>query len=92
MQSAECTSEQVVETVRPMDFLLHTIIAEMYWKEYGPNKPGAITHPLAVCLGTFGTMFFVDYTDGCLIKARMHNPVEVERVGDGLVKPQMSLI
>lgn len=46
-----------------------------------------ITHPLAVCLGSFGTLFFVDYTVGCLFKAKMHNPVELERVVDGIVKP-----
>ena len=84
---AECTSPQVVEIVRSMNFLVHTIIPEMYWKEYGPNKPGAATHPLAVCLGSFGTLFFVDYTVGCLFKARLHNPVELERVTDGLAKP-----
>ena len=72
---AECTSEQVVEAVRSMDFLVHTIIPEMYWKEYIPNKLGAIAHPLAACLGSFGTLFFLDYTVGCLFKARMHNPV-----------------
>jgi len=74
---AECTSRQVVETVGSMVFLVHTIIPEIYWKECGPNKPGAITLPLAVCLGSFGTLFFVDYTADGLFKARMHNPVEL---------------
>ena len=83
---AECTSPQVVEIVRSMNFLLHTIIPEMYWKEYSPNKPGATTHPLAVCLGSFGTLCFIDYTVGCLFKARLHNPVELEGVTDGLAK------
>ena len=45
------------------------------------------THPLAVCLGSFGTFFFVDYTDGCLFKARLHNPVELELLVDELAKP-----
>ena len=27
---AECTSEQVVDTVRPMDFLVYSIIPEMH--------------------------------------------------------------
>ena len=84
---AECTSRQVVETVRSMNFLVHTITPEMYWKEYGPNKQDVTTHPLAVCLGSFGTFFFVDYTDGCLFKARLHNPVELELLVDELAKP-----
>ena len=70
-----------------MNFLVHTIIPEMYWKEYGFNKPGVTTHPLAVCLGSFGTFFFVDYTDGCLFKARLHNPVELELLVDEPAKP-----
>ena len=70
-----------------MNFLVHTIIPEMYWKEYGPNKPGVITHPLEVCLGLFGTFFFVDYTDGSLFKARLHNPVELELLVDELAEP-----
>ena len=76
-----------VQTVTSMNFLVHTIIPEMFWKEYGPNKPGVTTHPLAVCLGSFGTLFFLDYTDGCLFKASLHNPVELERLVDELAKP-----
>ena len=70
-----------------MNFLVHTIIPEMYWKEYGFNKPGVTTHPLAVYLGSFGTFFFVDYTDGCLFKARLHNPVGLELLVDEPAKP-----
>lgn len=76
----------MVEIVRLMDFLLYIIIVEMYWKEYGFNKFGVIIYFLVVCLGIFGMMFFVDYIDGCFIKVRMYNFVEVECVGDGFVK------
>ena len=41
-----------------MNFLVHTIIPEMYWKEYGPNKPGVITHPLASVLGFIRYVLF----------------------------------
>ena len=58
----------------------------MYWKDYGPNRLGVTTHPLAVCLGSFGAFFFVDYTDGCLFKARLDNPVELELLVDELAK------
>ena len=58
----------------------------MYWKDYGPNRLGETTHPLAVCLGSFGTFFFVDYTDGYLFKARLDNPVELELLVDELAK------
>ena len=85
---AECTSRQVVETVRSMNFQVHTMNhTEMYWKEYGPNRPGVTIHPQVVCLGSFGTFFFVDYTVGCLFKARLHNPVELELLVDELAKP-----
>ena len=46
-----------------------------------------MTHPLAVCLGSFGSFFLVDYTDGCLFKARLHNPVELELLVDELAQP-----
>lgn len=58
----------------------------MYWKDYGPNRLGVTTHSLAVCLGSFGAFFFVDYTDGCLFKARLDNPVELELLVDELAK------
>ena len=58
----------------------------MYWKDYGPNRLGVTTHPLAVCLGSFGTFFFVDYADGCLFKARLDNPVGLELLVDELAK------
>ena len=45
-----------------------------------------MTHPLAVCLGSFGSFFLVDYTDGCLFKARLHNPVELELLVDELAQ------
>ena len=38
-------------------------------------------------LGSFGTLFFLHYTDGCLFKASLHNPVELERLVDELAKP-----
>lgn len=40
-----------------------------------------------MCLGSFDTFFFVDCTDGCLFKARLHNPVELELLVDELAKP-----
>ena len=40
-----------------------------------------------MCLGSFGTFFFVDYTDGSLFKARLHKPVELELLVDELAEP-----
>ena len=44
-----------------MEYLIHTVVPEMFWKEYRFNKPGVLLHPISVCCGTFGSLYVVDY-------------------------------
>ena len=44
------------------------------------TSPGSV-------LGFIWFVLLVDYTDGCLFKARLHNPVELELLVDELAQP-----
>lgn len=84
---AECNAEAVSNTLKRMDFLVHTLVPEMYWKEYGLNKPGILQHPISVCTGTFGSLYIVDYTLGIMFKVKLHNPADVQIIPNDIVNP-----
>ena len=67
----ECNSSKVADILLRMNYLVHTLVSEMYWKEYGQNKPGVFHHPISVCCGTFGTVIVVDYSLGVLFKEKL---------------------
>lgn len=43
---AECNAEPVQRIIQSMEFLVHMLVTEIFWKEYGLNKPGVLEHPL----------------------------------------------
>lgn len=63
-----------------MEFLVHTLVPKIFWKEYGLNKPGVLEHPLSVCTWNFGAMYTTDYMLGILFKVKLHNPADVQIV------------
>lgn len=75
---AECNSKTVVDIIQCMKYLVHTLAPEMFWKEYGTNKKGCLEHTISVCLGSFGSLYLVDFTAGSVVKARLHNPVDIQ--------------
>ena len=84
---AECNAEPVTHILKRMDFLIHTIVAEMFWKEYGLNKPGVLEHPISVCAGNFGLLYTADYTLGILFKVKLHNPADVQILAKDISNP-----
>lgn len=84
---AECNRVNVVEVLQRMGYLVHTLVPEMFWKEYGLNKPGVLVHPISVCCGAFGLLYVVDYTLGSLFKVRLHNPADVELLAKDILHP-----
>ena len=53
----ECNSKAVGDIIQRMKYLVHTLVPEMFWKDYGHNKEGVLEHPISVCTGCFGSMF-----------------------------------
>ncbi|KAL9957638.1 hypothetical protein ACROYT_G034559 [Oculina patagonica] len=84
---AECNSKAVVDIIQRMKYLVHTLVPEMFWKEYGANKKGCLEHPISVCLGSFGSLYLVDFTAGSVVKARLHNPVDVQVLSRSMKSP-----
>ena len=84
---AKCNSQPVADIIKRLEYIVHTMIPEMFWKEYGLNKPGVLVHPISVCTGSFGLLFVVDFTSGQLLKARLHNPVEVQILSSSVTNP-----
>lgn len=66
---AECNSKAVGDIIQRMKYLGHTLVPRMFWKEYGHNKEGVLEHPIAVCTGSFGSMFLADFTAATSVKA-----------------------
>lgn len=75
---AECNGANVDNILLRMGCLIHTVVPEMFWKEYSLNKLGVLLHPISVSCGAFGSLYVVDYTLGCLLKIRLHNPADVQ--------------
>lgn len=75
---AECNSKGVEDIIQRMKYMVHTLVPEMLWKEYGLNKVGILEHPI------FGALYLVDFTAGTLVKARRHNPVDVQVLSRGV--------
>ena len=73
---AECNGANVEEVLLRMELLVHTVVPEMFWKEYGLSKLGALLHPISVCCGAFGSLYVVDYTLRSLFQDRTHNPAD----------------
>lgn len=67
-----------------MNFLVHTIIPEMYWKEYGPNKPeptGVTYMKIVVYLAEESAVTYVDVGGIVELKpSRMRKPRLVEEL------------
>ena len=84
---AECNSKTVVDIIQRMKYLVHTLVPEMFWKEYGANKKGCLEHPISVCLGSFGSLYLVDFTAGSVVKARLHNPVDIQVLSHSMESP-----
>ena len=84
---AKCNAEPVARILKRMDFLLHTLVPEMFWKEYGLNKPGVLQHPISVCAGNFGSLYTADYTFGILFKVKLHNPADVQVLAKDVANP-----
>lgn len=84
---AECNAEPVAHILKQMDFLIHTIVPEMFWKEYGLNKPGVLEHPISVCAGNFGSLYTGDYTLGIVFKVKLHNPADVQILAKDISNP-----
>ena len=84
---AECNGVNVAEVLQRMGYLVHTLVQEMFWKEYGLNKPGVLVHPISVWCGAFGSLYVVDYTLGSLFKVRLHNPADVELLAKDIFHP-----
>lgn len=84
---AECNSKTVVDIIQRMKYLVHTLVPEMFWKEYGANKKGCLEHPISVCLGSFGSLYLVDFTAGSVVKARLHNPVDIQVLSRSMESP-----
>lgn len=74
---AECNSKAVGDIIQRMKYLVHTLVPEMFWKEYGNNKEDVLEHPITVSTGGFGSMFLANFTAATLVKARLHNSVDV---------------
>ena len=43
---AECNAEPVQRIIQSMEFLVHMLVPEIFWKEYSLNKPGVLENPL----------------------------------------------
>jgi len=84
---AECNAEPVARILKRMDFLVPTLVPEMFWKEYGLNKPGVLQHPISVCAGNFGSLYTADYTLGILYKVKLHNPADVQVLAKDVANP-----
>ena len=84
---AECNSKAVANIIQRMKYLVHTLVPEMFWKEYGNNKEGVLEHPISVSTGGFGSMFLADFTAATLVKARLHNPVDVQVLSRTVTRP-----
>lgn len=70
-----------------MEYLVYTVDPEMFWKEYGLNKPGGLFYPMSVCCGAFGSLYVVDYTLGSLFQVRLHNPADVQVLARDILNP-----
>ena len=84
---AECNAEPVQRIIQSMEFLVHTLVPEIFCKEYSLNKPGMLEHPLSVCTGNFGTLYTTDYTFGILFKVKLHDPADVQTVAKDFSSP-----
>lgn len=67
--------------------VVHTLVPEMFWKEYGANKKDCLEHPISLCLGSFGSLYLVDFTAGSIVKARLYNPVDVQVLSRSMESP-----
>jgi len=83
----ECNAEPMARILKRMDLLVHTLVPEMFWKEYGLNKPGVLQHPISVCAGNFGSLYTADYTLGILYKVKLHNPADVQVLAKDVASP-----
>jgi hypothetical protein len=84
---AECNGANVEKVLLRMGYLVHTVVPEMFWKEYGLNKLGVLLHPISVCCGAFGSLYIVDYTLGSLFQVRLHNPADVQVLARDILNP-----
>ena len=58
--------------------MVHTLVPEMFWKEHGLDKGGILEHRIPICTGSFGTLYFVDFTAGTIVNTRLRNLVEIQ--------------
>ena len=83
----ECSSKAVGDMIQRMKYLVHTLVPEMFWKEYGNNKEGVLEHPITVSIGGTGSMFLADFTAATLVKVRLHNPVDFQVLSRTVTRP-----
>lgn len=84
---AEWNGANVEKVLLRMGYLVHTVVPEMFWKEYGLNKLGVLLHPISVCCGAFGSLYVVDYSLGSLFQVRLHNPADVQVLARDILNP-----
>ncbi|VDI36816.1 Hypothetical predicted protein [Mytilus galloprovincialis] len=74
------SSPEVVDVLRSVKLVVHDIIPERY-RPTDDNKPGMYPHPVALDTDGIGNVVFVDFNPmtkkSRIIKARLHNPVNV---------------
>ena len=84
---AEWNGANLEKVLLRMRYLVHTVVPEMFWKEYGLNKLGVLLHPISVCRGAFGSLYVVDYSLGSLFQVRLHNPADVQVLARDILNP-----
>ena len=70
-----------------VSLVVHTLASEKY-RFWTSNQQGVCCHPVAICPGTLGSIFALDYdfNTSCprLLKIRLHQPADVAEVQNGL--------
>ena len=72
------TDEKLIEYLRPLDFVSHTIIPEMdHFIEH--KSVGMFSHPINIAVGSFSSLLFLILNQETgrsnLYMAQLHNPV-----------------
>ena len=81
----EISAKPVRDVVSKCNFITQTIIPEVY-RVYDCKKKGVIGPPTAVCHAEHGCLLIADVT-GSFYKARLHYPVDVSELENGLSIP-----
>ena len=79
------TSPAIQRILEDIEVVIHTLSPEQFRK--GDEKKSEMMHPVYVCRKDPNILFVSDYGKNVVYKARLHYPVEMEKVGGHMKSP-----